>query len=443
MDRRQFLTATAVATAGLAGCSSSSDTDGDDGADPESERLAELPEQVGLETLASGLDRPLDVAFGDGRRYVAEQAGTIRVHEDGGLGPEPLLDLRESIEAGGEKGLLGIAVHPQDGRRLFVRYSAPSRPGTPANYSHTFVLAEFRLTEGGRSVRPDSERTVMEIPQPQGNHNAGDIAFGPDGYLYVAVGDGGSGGDQGRGHVSDWYDPVGGGNGQDVTGNLLGSILRIDVDGDPTRPPLRDSAADYGAEAGYAVPPGNPLVGTDGLDEQFAWGLRNPWRMAFDGEDLYAGDVGQSDFEEIDHIRAGGNYGWNVREGRHCYTTDNCPARTPEDVRDGEPLVEPVVEYPHSGAPVSGLSVIGGTVYRGSAVPGLAGLYVFADFQARGELFVAEPTDTGRWPTTVLPVADGDAGKVNRIRSFGRHDGEVYVVGIGTEGGGLHRLVPS
>ncbi|MEF8814258.1 MAG: PQQ-dependent sugar dehydrogenase [Halovenus sp.] len=448
MNRRQFLRTTALAVAGLAGCSSTSDTDGNgddraDGAGTDSDELADLPDAVALETLASGLSGALDVTFTDSRRYIAQQQGTVRVHEDGDLRSEPLLDLGRGIEAGGEKGLLGIAVHPRNDRRLFVRYSAPSRPGTPSNYSHTFVLAEFRVTDDGRSVRPDSERTVMEIPQPQGNHNAGDIAFGPDGYLYVAVGDGGAGGDQGRGHVTDWYDRVEGGNGQDVTENLLGSILRIDVDADPSRPPLRENPADYGTDAGYAIPADNPLVGTAGLDEHFAWGLRNPWRMAFDGEDLYAGDVGQSRFEEIDRIEAGGNYGWNVTEGRHCYGAEECPDSTPAEVRGGERLLVPVVEYPHSGAPVSGISVIGGTVSRGSALPGLDGLYVFGDFQAGGELFVAAPAEDGAWPTTVLPVAARDAGRLNRIRSFGRHEGAVYVVGIGTDGGALHRLVPA
>ncbi len=448
MNRRQLLRSTALVTVGLAGCSATSDTGGNgddraDGTGTNSDELADLPDAVALETLASGLSAALDVALTDNRRYIAQQQGTIRVHEDGGLRPEPLLALDSDIEVGGEKGLLGVAVHPRNDRRLFVRYSAPSRPGTPSNDSHTFVLAEFGLTDDGRSVRPNSERTVMEIPQPQGNHNAGDIAFGPDGYLYVAVGDGGAGGDRGRGHVTDWYDRVEGGNGQDVTENLLGSILRIDVDADPSRPPLRGNLADYGTDAGYAIPPDNPLVGTAGLDEHFAWGLRNPWRMAFDGEALYAGDVGQSRFEEVVRVEAGGNYGWNVTEGRDCYDAEECPDSTPAAVRGGERLLEPVVEYPHSGAPVSGISVIGGTVSRDSALPGLDGLYVFGDFQAEGELFVAAPTEDGAWPTAVLPVAAGDAERLNRLRSFGRHEGAVYVVGIGADGGALHRLVPA
>jgi len=385
---------------------------------------------VALETIASGLQSPLDVAFAPDaeRRYIAEQRGLVHVHE-GGLREEPLVDLRETVVTGSETGLLGIALHPEfaQNRRLFVRYSSPTREEMSNDYNHTFVLAEFRVADDGRSVRPGSERTVMEIPQPQRNHNAGSIVFGPDGYLFVGVGDGGGGGDQGAGHVDDWYDPVSGGNGQDVTENLLGSVLRIDVDG-------REG------ENGYAVPDDNPLVGQEGLDEQFAWGFRNPWRLSVDQGTLYAGDVGQSRFEEIDRVVSGGNYGWNVKEGRHCYEASDCPDLTPASVRGGEPLRDPVVEYPHSDQPVSGISVIIGNVYRGTAVPGLQGSFIFADYQARGRLFLAEPGGD-RWSTEVLPVASDDAGKLQQVVSMGRDDeGEIYVLGTGEDDGGLYRL---
>ena len=438
--RRRFLGAAATAFgASVAGCSAS-DGDGtppDDGTDsPGSDAGtpdAALPESFALETLVSGLDASLDIRFSPeaDRRYVAEQQGIVHVHESGGLRSEPLLDLRETVDFGGEKGLLGIELHPAfaENRRLFVRYSSPRREGTPSNYSHTFVLAEFEVREDGRRVRADSERTVLEIPQPQGNHNAGDLAFGPDGYLYVAVGDGGAGSDQGEGHVADWYDGVAGGNGQDVTENLLGSILRLDVD--------------TGERGDYGIPEDNPLVGREGLDEQFAWGLRNPYRMSFDGADLFAGDVGQSRYEEINLVTAGGNYGWNVREGAHCYEAEDCPTETPPDVRGGEPLVDPIVEYPHSDAAVGGISVIGGYVYRGSAVEGLGGAYVFGDLQANGRLFVATRPDEGRtWPTRAVPLTEGASERLQRILSFGRDsDGEVYVLGLGSEGGAVHRLV--
>ncbi|MFB6352911.1 MAG: sorbosone dehydrogenase family protein, partial [Halobacteriales archaeon] len=336
--------------------------------------------------------------------------------------------------AGGEKGLLGIALHPDfaANRRLFLRYSAPRRPGTPENYSHTFVLSEFAATADGRRIRRESERPLLEIPEPQANHNAGDLAFGPDGHLFVPVGDGGAAGDQGPGHADDWYDAVPGGNGQDVTENRLGSVLRIDVD---------ESTGDRG----YGVPDDNPLVGRPGYDELYAWGLRNPWRLSFDGEDGYVADVGQNRYEEVDRLEKGGNYGWNVKEGTHCYAAGSCPDRTPEAVRGGEPLLDPVIEYAHGGSPVGGVSVIGGHVYRGDALPGLAGTYVFGDLAANGRLFAATPRDTdGQWPVRVLEVADADADKLGRLYSFGRDaDGEVYALGSGQDGGGVHRLVPA
>jgi glucose/arabinose dehydrogenase len=441
-SRRRLLRAAAVGTAaGLAGCTLPGSGDGGDGNDgapstPTDELPTEtdLPDAVGLEPLVTGLRAPLDIQFAPDadRSYVAEQQGIVHTVEGGSRREEPFLDLRETVTAGGEKGLLGVALHPDfaDNRRVFVRYSAPRREGTPDNYSHTFVLAEFAATSDGRRVERDSERTLLEIPEPQGNHNAGDLAFGPDGLLYVAVGDGGAGGDQGRGHVADWYDAVGGGNGQDVTENLLGSVLRIDVDG-----------RGDGTDGAYAIPRDNPLVGREGRDEHYAWGLRNPYRMAFDDGRLFVGDVGQSRFEEVDIVEKGGNYGWNVREGRHCYGASDCPDATPEDVRGGEPLVDPIVEYPHSGDGVSGISVIGGQVYRGDAIPGLDGAYVFGDLQVDGRLFVATPPDSGsRWPTRTLDLGE-DGGRLGRLLSVGRDaDGELYALGTGSDGGGVYRL---
>ncbi|WP_284011171.1 PQQ-dependent sugar dehydrogenase [Haloarcula pelagica] len=455
--RRRYLGVLAAAvTAGTAGCSNGPEnrtpTDTPTGTppatagdtDPSGTRTAtptataprDPPESVGLEPLTTDLSAPLDVVFPPDldARYIAQQGGVVARHGPDGLASRPFLDLRDAVTTGGEKGLLGLALHPEfaRNRRFYVRYSAPGRSGLPAGYSHTFVLSEFRATEDGTRARRDSERTLLEIHEPQSNHNAGSIAFGPEGYLYVGVGDGGAGGDQGRGHVADWYDAVGGGNGQDVTENLLGSILRIDVDD-------RDDGK------AYAVPDDNPLVGRQGLDEQYAWGLRNPWRFSFDGTDFFVGDVGQNRFEEVDLVERGGNYGWNVREGTHCFQASDCPSRTPDSVRGGEPLLDPIIEYPHEGAPVSGYSVIGGHVYRGDALPGLRGRYVFGDYVAQGRLFLAtRPDDDGQWPTEPLPVASGDTGKLARIRSFGRDaDGELYVVTNGEPEAGLHRIVPA
>ena len=423
-SRRRFLaTAAAVGAAAVAGCN--------DSTAPATQGLPEeAPTTVGLERVASDLRAPLSIAFAPDRRYVADREGVVAVHEDGSLRDEPLLDLRETVVLGGERGLLGIALHPDfpDTPKLYVRYSAEPRAGTPDGYSHTFVCSEFRVRPDGRRVRRESERTLLEIPEPQSNHNAGDIAFGPDGYLYVPVGDGGGGGDRGRGHVDDWYDANAGGNGQDVTENRLGSVLRIDVDGgDDDRP--------------YGIPDDNPLVGRPGLDEHYAWGLRNPWRISFDGDRLFVADVGQNRYEEINLVEAGGNYGWNVREGAHCYDAGECPTETPSDVRGGEPLVDPIVEYPHSGGGITGISVIGGYVYRGSALPGLDGSDVFGDLQPGGRLFVATEGESDEWELGTLGI---DGSGPQQLLSFGRDpDGELYALGAGADGGAVYRLVPA
>jgi glucose/arabinose dehydrogenase len=443
--RRRFLRGVLAGSAAtVAGCSDAADTvtrtrDRAGSPTEPTERGEDTPsggppEAVGLQTVATGLRAAVDVAFAPAadRRYLVQQGGRVLVDGPDGRRDEPFLDLGDAVEAGGEKGLLGFALHPDfaDDRRCYVRYSAPSRAGAPDEYSHTFVLAEFTATDDGLRARPDSERAVLEIPQPQGNHNAGDLLFGPDGLLYVAVGDGGGGGDRGTGHVEDWYDGVAGGNGQDVRRNLLGSVLRIDVDG-------RDG------DRSYAVPDDNPLVGREGLDEQYAWGLRNPWRMSVDpagdrvaeGPDLYVGDVGQNAYEEVDLVEPGGNYGWNVREGRHCYRADDCTEEAP----GGKPLLDPILEYPHSGEPVGGVSIIGGYVYRSDAVGGLAGRYVFADWWADGDLFVASPARDG-WSASVLPVEDD--GDLQQVRSFARDgDGELYVVAEGGDDWAVHRVV--
>jgi len=423
VPRRSVLAALGAATTALAGCSTgdpdaadpettattattaTTDGDGDGGArtvtTAEPATTAAPGERaVALERVGGRYAAPVGVEVAAGHRYVVDQAGLVR-RLDGGT----FLDVRgRMVGLGGyeERGLLGLAFHPgfPDDDRVYVRYSAPPREGTPDGYDHTFVLSEFRATPA--AADPDSERVLLEIPQPQSNHNAGAVAFGPDGLLYVATGDGGAGGDRGRGHVEDWYGDVPGGNGQDATENLLGSILRIDPDG-------RTDGAPYG------IPADNPLVGREGLDEQYAWGFRNPWRMSFDPEtgDLYAADVGQSAFEEIDRVVAGGNYGWNVREGTHCFGVEECPAETP----DGDRLRDPVIEYPHSGATVSGIAVIGGYRYRGSGLPSLSDAYVFADWRADGRLFVATPREgAGLWPTTELAVA-GDPG--THVLAFG------------------------
>jgi len=411
--------------------------DGESETGPETETPSPPLEglSVSAERLATGFTSPVSVAVPrSGERYVVDQAGQVYRHTDDGLHDSPVLDVTDRmVSVGGytEKGLLGLAFHPDyaTNGRVFVRYSAPPRDGTPVGYSHTFVLSEFRVDPASGTIDPDSERTVLEIPQPQRNHNAGAVAFGPDGYLYVGVGDGGAANDQGNGHVDDWYDAVAGGNGQDVTENLLGSVLRIDIDG-------------AAGEKNYAVPDDNPLVGRDGRDEQFAWGFRNPWRFSFgpDGR-LFVADVGQRAFEEVSVVENGGNYGWNVREGTHCFGADSCPDEGP----DGRPLRDPVIEYPHGGQPVSGIAVIGGYLYDGEAISDLRGRYVFADWRAQGRLFVAAEDGGGLWPMATLSV-DADEQFGPSVLSFGRTpDGELLVCTTaesGVEGstGSLFRL---
>jgi glucose/arabinose dehydrogenase len=391
---------------------------------------------VGLETVAEGFTSP--VAFADPpgeRRYVVDQAGTIDV-----LGEDATLlevtDRMVAVSGYSEQGLLGIAFHPEypDTPRVYVRYSAPSRAGTPENYSHTFVLSEFRVEPDGLTTEPGSERTILEIPQPQPNHNAGPIEFGSDGYLYVTVGDGGAANDQGAGHADDWYGEVDGGNGQDVTENLLGSVLRIDVD-------------DTDGKTPYTVPEDNPLIGRAGRDEHYAWGLRNPWGMSFSGGDPVVADVGQDAHEEINVVEKGGNYGWNVREGEACFDAESCPTAAPDRGR----LRDPVVTYPHpesgSAPPLSGNAVVGGRVYDGDAIPALSGRYVFGDWNAGGSLFVADPREGPPWPVSVVGVSS--ASELTHLIAVGRdREGAVYALtskrpDLSGTTGAVHRLVPA
>ncbi len=406
--------------------------------------MATAPDQVigqgptvGIETVAEGLTAPTSLTVADedaDRRFITDQTGQIYVHGPDGLEDEPFLDISDQLVEFmefDERGLLGLAFHPDfaDNGRFYVRYSSPPRDGTPEEYDHTFVLSEFQTaSDDNATADPDSERVILEIPEPQFNHNSGNICFGPDGYLYVGTGDGGGANDTGTGHVDDWYDENDGGNGQDTQENLLGAILRIDVDQE-------------GEETPYAIPDDNPLVDQEGeLGEHYAWGFRNPWGMSFtDGGELLAADVGQNLFESVNHVQRGGNYSWNVKEGTHCFSTEtpldppqNCPQSTPDDVRGGEPLLDPVIEYPHEvsflepelgaengggnetdagnetadgtgvgGEGVSdgqiGVSVTGGYLYEGGEISDLEGTYVFGDWsidgQNPGTVFLARPPE--------------------------------------------------
>ncbi len=332
---------------------------------------------------------------GSGRLFVVLQPGRIVVFENdpGVESARTFLDIRERVnDSGNEEGLLGLAFDPAfaDNGHFYVNYTASS--------PQRAVVSRFSVSAGDPSTAdPDSELVFLEVAQPYRNHNGGHVAFGPDGMLYVGLGDGGSGGDPR-------------GNGQD-TSTLLGAILRIDV-----------SALD---ETGrYAVPPDNPFAGGDGTarGEIWAYGLRNPWRFSFDREtgDLWAADVGQNRYEEVDIIRPGRNYGWNVMEGSKCFRPTNCDTRG---------LEMPVAEYGREG----GCSVTGGYVYRGRRLPTLYGAYLYADF-CSGKVWALR--HDGAEVTEQMLIADTGLS----ISSFGEDpSGEVYVL---TFEGAIHRFAP-
>jgi glucose/arabinose dehydrogenase len=353
---------------------------------------------VRLDVVAEGLDAPLDVAAsedGTGRLFVAEQGGRIRIVRDGVLLPEPFLDISERLDAGGERGLLGIALHPAfpDDPRVFVDYT---------DLDGNTVVSSFTVSSSDADAGdPTSERIVLQVEQPYSNHNGGALAFGPDDMLYISLGDGGSGGDP--------HD-----NGQRMD-TLLGKILRIDV----------DVAADR--EPAYGIPADNPYAdGRDGArPEIWLSGLRNPWRMRFDPTtgDLWIGDVGQGSWEEVDVARAGvggTNFGWNRMEGLHCYRADgDC---------DQTGLTLPVTEYGHD----LGASVIGGVVIRDPSRPALDGWYVFADIYS-GNLFLLDPVGDEPRDWTIALTSDHGISSIGQDAA-----GNVYLTDLGS--GELLRL---
>ncbi|MCP2501109.1 MAG: PQQ-dependent sugar dehydrogenase [Deltaproteobacteria bacterium] len=347
--------------------------------------------QISLAVVAGGFASPVHVTHagdGSGRIFVVEQAGRIRILDNGAVLPVPFLDLASLIPprlvAGGEQGLLSVAFPPGFAakRYFYVNYTRAPDGAT--------VVARYRVSAGDANVAdPASEEVILTIPQPFVNHNGGQLAFGPDGYLYIGTGDGGSGGD-----------PLG--NGQNP-GAFLGKLLRIDVE---------SGAAPYG------VPAGNPFVANANfLPEIWALGVRNPWRFSFDRGtgDLYIGDVGQGNFEEIDFQPAGSaggqNYGWNLMEGDSCY-----PFGTVGCNRTG--LALPVFVYDHG----LGCSVTGGHVYRGSAFPSLQGVYLFGDL-CSGRIWGIRKNGVA-WDNAVLADNTGLT-----ITTFGEDEaGNVYVV---------------
>ena len=342
-------------------------------------------------------DRIVHLTYaGDGanRLFLVLQPGRVTVFENDRdvASAETFLDIRERVsDRGNEEGLLGLAFDPQyrENGHIYVYYSA-SRP-------RRSVISRFAASpDDPNKADPNSERIVLEVRQPFSNHNGGHLAFGPDGYLYIGLGDGGSGGD-----------PEG--NGQNPS-TLLGSILRIDVS-------RLDSVGSY------VIPLDNPFVGTAGARaEIWAYGLRNPWRFNFDREtgELWAADVGQNRFEEIDLIKPGLNYGWNVMEGSRCFLENNCS-------REG--LEPPVMVYGREW----GCSVTGGYVYRGSTLPSLHGAYIYGDF-CSGKIWALR--HDGAAVTEHLQIVDSGL----TIPAFGEDwAGEIYILSFD---GRIYRFVP-
>lgn len=373
---------------------------------------------IELEEIASGFEDPITVVNagdGSGRLFVVEKAGRIMVIKDGVVLDNPFLDIRARVvEVGQETGLLGLAFHPnyEDNGRFFLNYTtidadvdasglADGRRDSGLMGAESKVVdhfetevVELRVSRINPDIARIGERLVLEVNQPTNIHNGGQLQFGHDGFLYIGMGDGGPADD-------------GFGNGQDRD-TRLGAVLRVDV--------LSDGRV--------VAPLGNPFVGIDGVDSIFAYGFRNPWRFSFDRLDgrLFLGDVGQRRFEEVNIVTNGGNYGWSIMEGRHCF-----PESVEECSRTG--LILPVAEYGRD----DGQAIIGGYVYRGGAIPELFGAYLFGDFVS-GKIWSLVEVSADEWERTELMETGFP------ISSFGEDEGgELYVVDFT---GSVHKIIP-
>lgn len=340
---------------------------------------------VTLSQVVSGLTSPVGlqaVNDGSGRLFVIEQAGDVRIIHNGVLLATPFLDIRSLVTSGGELGLVGLAFHPgyaQNGR-FFVHYDR-----TVGSQIESVIAEYARSATDPNLADATSERILLTVNQPFANHKGGQMNFGPDGFLYIGLGDGGS-----------EDDPLG--NGQN-TQTLLGKLLRIDVNTTT-------------ATTQYGIPADNPFVNGGGLPEIFAFGLRNPWRFSFDTATgrLFVGDVGQDHFEEIDLVSRGDNLGWSVMEGLHCFN--------PMTGCNMTGLKLPIAEYDHS----EGNAVMGGYVYHGTAIPALQNAYVFGDFGS-GRIWMLQEMTPGKFTRTLLMMTG------RNISSFGQDtSGEIYVL---------------
>ena len=368
----------------LAACADANPSDG--GGPPPADGAPRLERVVG------GLEQPVHLTAppGDPRLFIVEQPGRIRIVQDGTLRPTPFLDITSKVGTGGERGLLSVAFHPDYARNgtFFVDYT--DRAGDTR-------VERYRVSADPARADPASASLVLAVAQPYANHNGGLVAFGPDGMLYVGMGDGGAGGDP----LEAGQDP----------NSLLGALLRLDVD----------------AAQPYAIPADNPYASGGGRPEIWAIGLRNPWRFSWDRAEgmLYVADVGQNRLEEVNAVpagEAGVNYGWDDMEGTDCFEPSTGCATA------GRRL--PVLVYTHD----DGCSITGGHVYRGSAIPSLRGHYLYADYC---EGWVRSFRLSGGQATDRRTLDFGDVG---RITSFGQDAaGETYVL---SHGGDVYRIVP-
>ncbi|PJF44841.1 MAG: glucose dehydrogenase [Phototrophicales bacterium] len=358
--------------------------------------LAQPTNDYTLEAVVTGFQRPIEFIQAPddtGRFFVVEQRGVIHIFQDGEVLSTPFLNIMDRVTVLNnydERGLLGMALHPDftENGYFYLNYTRQKDSAT--------IIARYQVSDDDPNVAdPDSEYVLLTVAQPYDNHNGGQLAFGPDGYLYIGLGDGGSAGD-----------PLN--NGQNPR-TLLGSILRID-------PVSREP---------YTIPEDNPFVdGVDGAPEVWAYGLRNPWRFSFDIEtnDLYIADVGQNKYEEINFVEAGTagglNFGWNVYEASHPYRGDLIGGAT-----------MPVAEYDHS----KGCSVTGGYVYRGETMPDLDGYYLYGDY-CQGTVWWLKRNEEGRWETALLFDTD------MQISAFAQDlSGEIYILDYR---GGIYQIVP-
>jgi glucose/arabinose dehydrogenase len=395
--------------------------------------------RVDLQLVTDGLVSPIGVVASPDntkRLFVIDQAGKIWIVDSNNVRmPTPFMDLTSRIVtlngSYDERGLLGLAFHPQfaTNHRFYVYYQMPPRPGGPqpgSSWNNLSRIAEFRtLSADNNQADLSTERVILDLDDPQSNHNGGTIQFGPDGYLYIAIGDGGAADDVAPGHVSDWYGVNAGGNGQDVDANLFGNVLRLDVN-NTTVP--------------YSIPADNPFVGTAHKPEIWAYGFRNPFRFSFDmggNHDLILGDAGQVLYEEINLVRRGNNYGWNVKEGKICFNAannDTVLASCPTTDNLGNALIDPVIVVNNASNPAGGraLTIIGGNVYRGSLLPQYSGKYIFGTYAQsnapNGELFVATPNGQADWNYQEIELASHPSDVGYFIKGFGQDNaGEIYL----------------